>query len=163
MGSGKTTVAAALAARLACLALDLDAYIAEREGRTPQQIIDEDGEARFRQIESRYLRAAVESHAARIIALGGGAWTIEANRALAAEYGITVWLDAPFDLCWERIAATGADRPFARDRDRALCRYEARRPLYALAPLRIGVTADKSVDDIADEVASALSRAGALG
>jgi len=82
MGAGKTTVAAALARKLSCAMLDLDDLIKERSGRTPQEIIDEQGEQRFREIESEALRAALETKRARIIALGGGTWTIESNRAL---------------------------------------------------------------------------------
>ena len=52
MGAGKTTVAAALAERLGCRAIDLDEFTAGREGRTAQMIIDEDGEPRFREIET---------------------------------------------------------------------------------------------------------------
>ncbi len=39
MGSGKTTVAEALARQLGCRAIDLDSFIAEREGRSPAVII----------------------------------------------------------------------------------------------------------------------------
>jgi shikimate kinase len=103
MGAGKTTAAAALAERLHCRALDLDEFIAGRHGRTAQMIIDEEGEPRFRELETEALREALRTDAC-VIALGGGAWTIERNRALVAEHGgLTVWLDAPFELCWERI------------------------------------------------------------
>src|SRR6266699_567371 len=106
MGSGKSTVAFALARRLNCRAIDLDQAIIETEARTPRQIIEEDGEPVFREIETCRLRETLELDLARVIALGGGAWTMPRNRALVAEHnGFTVWLDAPFDLCWQRIAA----------------------------------------------------------
>src|SRR4051812_2585121 len=121
MGAGKTTVAAALAREISCVMLDLDDVIKERSGRTPQEIIDEDGKKRFREIESEALGAALEAKQARIIALGGGTWTIESNRALINKHhALTVWLDAPFELCWERIIKEDISRPFARDRQSAL-------------------------------------------
>ena len=37
MGSGKTTVAAALGRKLGCQVTDLDSFITEREGRSPAE------------------------------------------------------------------------------------------------------------------------------
>ncbi|MDX6694544.1 MAG: shikimate kinase [Blastocatellia bacterium] len=138
MGAGKTTVAAALARLRACSMIDLDGFIAAREGRGPREIIDEDGEPRFRQIESGALRAALAMDEARVIALGGGAWTIEGNRQLLREReAFVVWLDAPFALCWRRIMKAAGARPLARDEALALELYQKRRELYALARLRV--------------------------
>ncbi|HKC62661.1 MAG TPA: shikimate kinase, partial [Pyrinomonadaceae bacterium] len=112
MAAGKTTVAASLARKLSCSMIDLDEFITGREGRTPQEIIDEDGEQHFREIENKALRDALETKRARIIALGGGAWMIPANRARILEHnGFTVWLDAPFDLCWRRVESQSNTRP----------------------------------------------------
>ncbi|MBA3569272.1 MAG: hypothetical protein H0W28_07985 [Pyrinomonadaceae bacterium] len=42
-----------------------------------------------------------QNNAAGVIALGGGAWTLPGNRNLiASASGTSVWLDAPFNLCW---------------------------------------------------------------
>src|SRR3981081_610280 len=86
MGSGKTTVAEALARQLGWQAIDLDSFIAEREGRSPAEIIAQSGEPAFRQIETDALVAVLRKKEVRVIALGGGAWTIEANRALVAKH-----------------------------------------------------------------------------
>ena len=53
MGSGKTTVGSELARLLNCRAVDLDSWITEREQRSPAEIIEQDGEAAFRRIETR--------------------------------------------------------------------------------------------------------------
>lgn len=158
MGAGKTTVARALAARLGCAAIDADEFITARVGRTPQQIIDGEGEPRFREIESRALAEILADESAGVVALGGGAWTIEANRELIARDGcFTVWLDAPFELCWRRIARGGRNaRPLARDREAALSLYEARRGLYALASRRVEADESKSVVRIAAEIENLL-------
>ncbi|HYX41486.1 MAG TPA: shikimate kinase, partial [Pyrinomonadaceae bacterium] len=132
MGAGKTTVALALAERLGCGMIDLDQFIEQREGRTIKLIIDEDGEARFRELESGALRDALEIDGAQIIALGGGTWTIERNRALIHEHhGHTIWLDAPFELCWQRIASQDNSRPLARDKAQTYEFYKSRCTLYA--------------------------------
>ena len=159
MGAGKTTVALALAERLGCGMIDLDQFIEQREGRTIKSIIDEDGEARFREIESVALRDALEIDGAQIIALGGGTWTIERNRALIHEHhGYTIWLDAPFELCWQRIEGGIDARPLARERVEARTLYDERRKLYSQANLRVKVNHNRSTRAIAEVIVSALSQ-----
>lgn len=149
MAAGKTTVAAALAQRLGCQMLDLDQLIVEREGRSIAKIIDEEGEARFREIEESALREVLENSVARIIALGGGTWTSARNRAAIAEHNaLTVWLDAPFELCWRRITSEKEGmRPLARERESAHQLYDQRRALYELAAIhmRINVADDAAM------------------
>ncbi|MDT7689849.1 MAG: shikimate kinase [Acidobacteriota bacterium] len=159
MGAGKTTVARTLARLLAASFVDLDDSITQAEGRSPRELIDEEGEQHFREAETRALRRELEGGAARVIATGGGAWTLERNRALAAAHGcLSVWLDAPFDLCLRRIEQSGdrEDRPFARDATRARRLYEERLDAYSLADLRVRVTTPKGADELAAEIAAAL-------
>lgn len=159
MGAGKTTVASALSRKLSCTMIDLDHLIKEREGRTPQEIIDEDGEQPFREIESSALRDALANNTARIIALGGGAWTIADNRALINEQdAFTVWLDAPFELCWQRITSENFERPLARDLKSARRLYEERRAFYDQTTLHVRVNEERSADSLAAEIIDALFR-----
>ena len=138
MGCGKTTAAKALARQLGCPMIDLDSFITEGEGRSPAEIIEQDGEPAFREIETRVLQDVLENSAARVIALGGGAWTIEANRALVAQHDcLSIWLDTPFDLCWQRIISGRTVRPLAPDRESAQQLYESRRATYELSDLKI--------------------------
>src|SRR6266851_2209185 len=153
MGSGKTTVAKALAQRLGCSMVDLDSFITDREGHTPAEIIVQDGEPSFREIETRALRVVLEENAARVIALGGGGWMIEANRALVAQHDcLSVWLDAPFELCWQRIQSSGTVRPLAPDRQSAEALYDSRRPAYGLTLIRIDAREIRGPDEIVNEV-----------
>lgn len=157
MASGKTSVALALAHRLSCRAIDLDQAIIEREGRTPREIIEEDGEAAFREIETSRLCETLESGFARVVALGGGAWTIQRNRQLvAAHHGVTVWLDAPFDLCWRRIAAAGSERPLAPDEEQARRLYLDRRHQYQLASLHLVANGEEDAEVLAETIARAI-------
>ena len=159
MGAGKTTVAGVLSRKLGCAMVDLDYFITERMDRTPQAIIDEDGEQRFRELERQALSDALETGNVQTIALGGGTWTIESNRALIKERnGFTVWLDAPFDLCWQRITSENNVRPFARDQTVAQKLYDKRRAVYEQAELHIKIVEDKNPEMIAAEIAYALSQ-----
>ena len=157
MGAGKSTVAAALARRLNCRAFDLDEIISQHERQSVPALINGAGEEQFRATETRFLRIVLENKTASIIALGGGAWMLERNRALLKEHDcLTVWLDAPFELCWQRISSAKDERPLARDRQSARRLYDERRPLYELADLRISASDDKSADDVALEIIQAL-------
>ena len=157
MGSGKTTIGRGLARLLGCEMLDLDHVIAERDGRTAREIIEQDGEQSFREVETRILQEVLENSPRGVIALGGGAWTLERNRNLIDKHGcVTVWLDAPFELCWERILLSGSSRPLARDEGQARMLYAERRPQYALAKLPIRLVANRSTDEISAEIAERL-------
>ncbi len=160
MGCGKTTVGNELARLLNCRAVDLDSWIAEREQRGPTKIIEHDGEAVFRRIETQALGEVLREASGgsvTVIAVGGGAWTTEENRQLIAEQkALTVWLDASFELCWQRITAGHKTRPLARSREQAQALYRARRRVYELADARIPVCENNSAREIAKRVTDVL-------
>lgn len=154
MACGKTTVGQALARQLSASFIDLDSQITENEGRSPAQIIEANGEAAFREVETVALRDVLQNRDAGIIALGGGTWIVPANRTLVALNDcLTVWLDVPFELCWQRISEhPGAVRPLAPDYQTANARYESRSPLYALAEQHVSVSAGDSVERIVEQI-----------
>jgi shikimate kinase len=150
MGSGKTRIARELARSLGLSMVDLDEKITEKEGRSPAQLIVEEGEAAFRLIESAVLRELLQTDTEHIIALGGGAWIQEANRNLINQHSyVSVWLDVPFEVCWARIKSSGEDRPLGRTREQAQALYDQRRPIYELAKLQVQI-----VDDNLEELIS---------
>ena len=153
MACGKTTVARELARQLECKFVDLDSFITGQHGRSPAQIIQEDGEEKFREVETLALRDVLQDNHARVIALGGGTWTVPANRTLVALHDCaSVWLDVRFETCWERIAANDTIRPLAPDRDTALSRFESRRGDYALAERTISIAASDTARKIAEQI-----------
>ena len=159
MGSGKTTVAQELAGVLDCSWVDLDEAITQQEGKTPAEIITQEGEAKFRETETLVLRQVLTSGNARIVASGGGTWGVGENRKMIAEHEATVvWLDAPFELCWSRIEESKTARPLAPTRESAEQLYETRSNVYALGDVQIAVDETKTPKQIADEIVSALSQ-----
>ena len=153
MACGKTTVGEELARQLDCGFVDLDSFISEREGRAPAQIITDDGEAAFRELETLALRDVLQNRKAHVIALGGGTWTIPANRTLVALYDCrTLWLDTPFETCWERIAGSETCRPLAPDRETARKRFDERREYYSLAERRIPVETNDTVKHVVTQI-----------
>lgn len=159
MGSGKSSVAKALADRLSYQMIDLDEVILSAEGRSPAEIIQEDGEARFRELEERALARSMADADKQVLALGGGTWVSKANRDQIRERGaICVWLDAPFDLCWKRIAAAADRRPLAPNEATAFKLFSERTSCYELADVRVAVTEHQSAEEIAAEIAHSLTK-----
>lgn len=157
MGSGKSTVASALARLLNCEMIDLDEMIAHDTRRSPRQIIEEDGESSFRQVETNVLAEVLKSEGTCVVALGGGAWTLERNLDLIrGQGGIGVWLDAPFSLCWERILGSGDERPLARDKWEARKLYRERLTSYERADLHVEADGSRSPEEIAGQIAQYL-------
>jgi shikimate kinase len=122
------------------------------------QIIEQDGEEHFRQLETQVVRDVMVNNSPSVVALGGGAWTLERNRQLINRHqAITVWLDATFELCWKRIVRGGGSRPLARDEEQARALFDQRRPLYALAEIHVEVSANKSAESVAAEITKFVS------
>jgi shikimate kinase len=162
MGSGKTTVARALGGLLGFTAMDLDELVTRSEKRSPNEILDQDGEDKFREIETRVLSELLKKESAGVTALGGGTWTIRGNRKLLAEHdAITIWLDAPFELCWNRIEASRQKRPLAPSYETARKRYQERLKEYAQASFSVVISEGESSDEIARRIAALISPDGA--
>ena len=153
MGAGKTTVGQALAARLGWRFADLDDLIEAQERRTIGQIFSEDGEPRFRHIESQALERAVDSGAgSMVLALGGGAFVDERSRELLRDRGIrAVWLDAPANELFRRCDVPEKVRPLRRELQQFCDLYERRTASYQRADLRI-VTNSKEISSIVEEI-----------
>ena len=147
MASGKSTVGPVLAERMQRPFIDLDRLIEAQSGGTIFDLIQREGEAHFRQVETQTLAEAAHGEPA-VIAPGGGAITRPENRTLMQQNGLVIWLDAPFELCWQRIQQDGVTRPLAPDEATARARYEQRLPLYQSAALHIAIHPAQSAAEI---------------
>ena len=156
MGAGKSTVGRLLAAAMNLRFADLDRSIERRAGESIAAIFERRGEAEFRRLETSALAAAAEEPEV-VVATGGGIMTAEANRALMARAGTTVWLDPDFETLARRLEAGSAgSRPLFDDRVRAEALYRRRLPGYAEADLRIAVGADEEPETVTARVVERL-------
>jgi shikimate kinase len=90
-GVGKSTVGVLLAKALSRDFLDTDVYIQAKEGRTLQEIIDQEGLRAFCQIEERHVRSL--KFRSSIIATGGSVVYYPAAMAHLRSSGIVIHLD----------------------------------------------------------------------
>lgn len=141
-GSGKSTVAAAVAERLGRPLIDLDQDITDRLGAHPSEIIETRGEAAFRADEAAAVALAAAVDGA-VIATGGGAVIDPLNRWELWDAGLVVWLDAPDEMLLSRLAAHDETRPLlAGDAAVRIARQRARRErFYRAADARIDAAA----------------------
>jgi shikimate kinase len=158
-GSGKSTVAAALATLLGERVHDTDAAVEAREGRTISDIFVEDGEPAFRALErAEVARALAEEQG--VVALGGGAPMDPGTQELLAEH-VVVFLDVGIADAAKRIGLDRS-RPLLAVNPRAswVRLMNERRPTYERLARHVVDTAGRSAHDVADEIVALLGRAG---
>ena len=109
-GTGKSSVGKALAERLRLPFIDLDDAIEKSTDRTIPQIMEEQGESVFRDLETETLKQVVNESPC-VIALGGGALLREVNRHYAEECGEIVFLEARIETLVERLQKDQSQRP----------------------------------------------------
>ena len=154
MGAGKSSVGRVLARKLDRPLLDSDELIEQRTGRTVREIWMTDGEAEFRELETKTLVDALNDDEPSVVAAAGGVVLSAANRiALAESDAHVVWLLANVDVLIDRVK-NGAHRPLLDDDPEAMLRamHRDRDELYRdVADAFVSVD-NRSVHDVAQAV-----------
>lgn len=162
-GSGKSSVGKDLARMLGLDWLDTDSEIQEKAGRSIRDIFAEQGEPRFRDMETGILQdlnAKSSEVPGAVISSGGGMVMREENRRLLKKLGPVVWLKITPETALKRITAdkaTAETRPALSTNPLALEIREMisqRAPFYAaVADLTIeNDDPDVSTEDLASLV-----------
>ncbi|MQY02344.1 shikimate kinase [Actinomadura macrotermitis] len=155
-GSGKSTVGAALAARLGVTLRDTDADTEAAAGKPIGEIFIDDGEERFRELERAAVAAALAGHEG-VLALGGGAILAPETQELLAGHHV-VYLEVGLSEAVKRVGLASA-RPLLVLNPRSQLRklLEERLPIYErLAAVRIA-TDGREPEEIAEEIAGGLA------
>lgn len=141
MGSGKTTLGRALAARFQGVRyVDLDEEVERAAGMAVGEIFSRRGEAAFRRLESDALRRFA-SESGVVIGCGGGTPCQPGNMELMNATGLTVLLRASDGTLLRRLLEARGRRPLLNGMDaRALDAYirseqSRREPFYRQARL----------------------------
>jgi shikimate kinase len=157
-GAGKSTVGAALAARLGVGFHDVDGAIEAAQGRSVSDIFVDDGEPVFRDLERAEVARALAEETG-VVSLGGGA-VMDPLTEAALEGHLVVFLD---------VAIADASRRIGFDRSRPLLSVNPRaswvgmmnqrRPTYErVATVRVD-TAGRTPEEVVDAVVAVLEAA----
>jgi shikimate kinase len=160
-GTGKTTIAQELAARLGWDWVDTDAVVELRAGKSIVAIFADEGQDAFRDLEAQVVtELCARSHV--VVALGGGAVMREANREALQQCRDIVWLmasPATIERRLEGDPSTQARRPNLTNsggRQEIERLLAERTPIYrACATLEVD-TEGKAPAEIADEIVASL-------
>ncbi len=162
-GTGKSTIAQLLGARLQWPVLAIDAEIVRREGRSIPEIVADRGWTRFRDIESA-VTAEASAGDGQVLDCGGGVILRPENTAALKANGHVTWLTAPIDVLAARIAGD-ANRPSLTGKpvaDEVRDVLAEREPLYRAAADAIVDTGSDTPENCAERIAElflAFSRA----
>lgn len=155
MGAGKTSSGRELARLLGALFWDLDARVEAVARMSVAEIFRQHGEAVFRAAEARQL-AGVARQARVVVATGGGTFVQPANRELIRQSGVSVFLDAPWEVLLRRLPGKREERPLFNSPQQALELWRARLPHYSQADLRVQPRSDECVETVARRIAELL-------
>jgi shikimate kinase len=117
MGSGKSHWGRQLSQKLQVPFFDLDEQVINKEGKSINDIFDEDGEEHFRMAEKDTLHIITESHDSFVMATGGGAPCYFNNIDYMKQSGTVVWMNTAMDVLFERLVKEKANRPLLKKLD----------------------------------------------
>ena len=157
MGAGKSSVGRRLATRLGLKFVDADTEIEAAAGMSIADIFAAHGEDYFRSGEARVIARLLEG-GPQVMATGGGAVMNPDTKALIRGKGVSLWLDADYEVLLRRVLRR-TDRPMLKTADPAetLRRLLAeRKPVYAQADLILR-SRDAPHETIVNEALAALA------
>jgi shikimate kinase / 3-dehydroquinate synthase len=164
-GTGKSTIGKRLARNLNLPFVDLDRVVETNAGMSIAQLMDQQGEPVFREMETVALKetvghaSSVEASSDQVIALGGGALLRYENRTLAETHGTIVLLTAEFTTLLERLKNASGKRPLlAGDvREKLTSLLDQRKEHYSSFAIQLDVNG-KSREQNALEIQNRLGR-----
>ena len=110
MAAGKSTIGKRLARKLGCAFFDTDDIVVREHGAI-SDIFYNEGEAAFRRYEKAALAEVLDNGAAGVVALGGGALTMEDNQKLLKKRAYRIFIKVAPEQALERMRRSKIVRP----------------------------------------------------
>ena len=162
MGSGKTSIGSSLAEKSGWPFIDLDAKIVKSAGKEIGEIFEDSGEACFRQMELKSLKAILEDAPENmILALGGGTILQSEAAELIKKRCICIYLEADVQTLYGRLEGKSGrpllsnkgallKGPLLKERIEELMRLRssAYREASALSIKTDGLSAEEAAEEI---------------
>jgi shikimate kinase len=156
MGAGKSTLASLIAAGLGFDCLDTDRELERLTGTPVSSILQQQGEAAFRELESGVVKG-IEAATGCVVSLGGGALSRTDTMTVLQRAALVVWLWADAATCWDR--ASDGTRPLLGSPDHAEALLATRTPQYARASDLVIDTTNATPEELAERVVDEIRNA----
>lgn len=158
LGAGKSTLARNLGRLYRRNYVDTDRMAERMMCKTVRECFEQDGEAVFRDVETRVLER-LRDEKSLLVSCGGGIVERPENSVLMREMGVVVFLDGDLQDSLRQIQHP-EKRPDLGEDAREL--YEHRRPLYKSAADYVIDIRDKTFDEVAEDAGCLLWAEGLL-
>ena len=152
MGTGKSTVGRAAAARLGLQLIDSDHEIERAQGRTITEILAQDGEPAFREMEKAFIEGGHPGERT-VVSCGGGLVVQPGMLEALRSRGIVICLHASLETVLARTSRS-RNRPLLEvenPEERIRTLYAAREPVYRRAGTMV-LTDSRPLGDIVAHV-----------
>ena len=162
-GSGKSTLAPLLASRFGYHSRDIDTELEHYEGASCNEVIQRCGLAYFRIREKGLIYDIIEKEERCVVALGGGAVTIDGIIPHLRKNVLVVWIQVKLEEIINRLRSKN-DRPLLQGKTEEelslfLCQRESYyRQVAHLAVDVSGLSVEKTVDKLHDSIVTFLGQ-----
>lgn len=152
--SGKSTIGRLLADELAAGFVDTDAFVEQYKGKSPKEIVEQEGLEEFLEAQERVISGLNLSN--HVIATGGSVIYSQAAMEHLKAVGIVVYLKLELEELIKRMAS---GRRFARREGQTLQElYDQRSPLYEMYSDIILDCKNKLPPELIQDIKEALSK-----
>lgn len=115
MGSGKSYWGKVISEMIHYKFVDMDELLILQEGKSINDIFKEKGEQYFREKETEILQQSFLYKDNFVMATGGGLPCFNNNMKQLNEQGITIWINEPVVVLYERLLKEKSHRPLLKD------------------------------------------------